>query len=297
MEKINLIIKNFFKLFVKPFLHVCFKFWPELKSINNYRYSFGRMPNLICHKTFNEKILLKILFERNPKLTLFADKFMVRDFVESRLGDNKYLTKLYAVVDNPAEIRKLNLPNQFVMKASHTSGDIKIINDFNKVGYEELEKLASLWLQKNQYKIYNEWAYRSIKPRIIFEEFLECGGKIPDDYKFFCFNGEPSFIQIDKNRFINHKRNIYDLNFSLLPVKYVYDNFQDKITPPKDFEKMLEIARKLSSETNFIRVDLYNINGRVIFGELTNYPEAGIGKFEPSDWDLKFGNYWKNIKF
>lgn len=265
----------------------------KIENIKYYRRVFERMPNLINPKTFNEKILLKILFDRNPKLTLFADKVLVRDFVRSRLGGDEYLTKLYAVVDNAAEISGLNLPNRFVMKPNHLSGKIKIVGDFGSQSVDELKELAERWLKINYYYAGNEWAYKNIKPKIMFEELLEFDGKIPDDWKFLCFNGEPRFINIDRDRFIKHKRNNYDVNLSLLPVEYGFENFQEKVDVPPAFDKMLEIARKLSSESDFIRVDLYNINGRILFGELTSYPGAGLTKFEPSSWDITFGSYWK----
>jgi len=179
------------------------------------------------------------------------------------------------------------------MKSTHSSGQVKIVHDFKGLERGELEKLAEIWLQENFYYTHLEWAYKNIKPRIIFEELLDFEGNVPDDYKFFCFNRNPRFIQIDKDRFIKHKRNIYDLDLSLLPLRYGYENFQDKIIAPKNFDKMIDIANQLSKGTNFIRVDLYNINGRIIFGELTNYPGAGKEKFEPSFWDTKIGSYWK----
>jgi hypothetical protein len=115
---------------VKPLLPICFKFFPASKCIKTYKHVFGRLPNVIKPKTFNEKILRKMLFDRNPRLTLFADKFLVRDFVKSRLGDDKYLTELYGVVDSPAKIRDLNLPDRFVMKPNHLCNTIKIVRDF-----------------------------------------------------------------------------------------------------------------------------------------------------------------------
>ncbi|MCX5700300.1 MAG: ATP-grasp fold amidoligase family protein [Candidatus Omnitrophica bacterium] len=251
------------------------------------------MPNLINPQTLNEKILLKMLFDRNPKLTLFADKFLVRDFVKSRLEDTEqHLTKLYAVVDTLDKIHSLNLPNQFVMKVNHLSGGVKIVRDFKGLECGELERFAEVHLNENWHRSHQEWCYKNIKPCIIFEELLDFEGNLPDDYKFFCFNGNPQFIQIDRGRFIKHQRNIYDLSLSLLPVRFCYENFQDKVSVPKNFDKMIEIAKRLSKGTDFIRVDLYNINGRIIFGELTNYPEAGLGKFDPSFWDKEFGSYW-----
>jgi len=287
-------LKEILKPIVKLPLQFCFKTFPELKCIDRYRLKFGRLPNLITPQTFNEKLLLKKLFDRNPKLTLFADKYLVRDFVKSRLGcPEQYLTKIYAVIDTPVKICDLNLPNQFVMKANHLSGQIKIVRDFKGIKYSELEHLAEVWLQANYYYHGNEWAYKNIKPRIIFEELLDAKGDTPDDYKFFCFNGNPRFIQIDRGRFTKHQRNIYDLELCLLPVRLVYENFPGKVDLPENFDKMIEIAKKLSKETDFIRVDLYNLNGRVIFGELTNYPEAGTGRFYPPSWDKEFGSCWK----
>ena len=111
----------------------------------------------------------------------------------------QYLTKIYAVVDTPVKIRSLNLPDQFVMKANHLSGQIKIVRDLKRIACSELESLAEGWLQANYYYHGNEWAYKNIKPRIIFEELLDVKGDTPDDYKFFCFNGNPRFIQIDRD--------------------------------------------------------------------------------------------------
>ena len=128
---------------------------------------------------------------------------------------------------------------------------------------------------------------------MIFEELLEAGGRIPDDWKFFCFNGKPHFIEIVRDRFIKHQSNFYDLDLRLLPIKILYKNFQDAVTAPRNFGEMIEAAKKLSEGTDFVRVDLYNIDGRIIFGELTNYPNAGLDVFEPAAWDLEFGRCWE----
>lgn len=287
-------IKKIPKTILKPLLSICYKVFPESKCIKQYRNMFCRTPNLINPKTFNEKILRKLLFDRDPKLTLFADKFLVRDFVKSRLGGNEHLTKLYAVVDNPGEISNLSLPNRFVMKPNHSSGRIQIVDDFSNSGCVELEKLASKWLQENFYYTFNEWAYKNIKPRIIFEELLESEGKSPDDFRFFCFNGQPRFISMSrKDKFQKWQINYCDLNLSLLPVRNShYKNIQGEISKPLNLDQMLEIAKILSAGSDFIRVDLYNISGRVLFSELTNYPGAGLIKFDPPSWDLEFGSYW-----
>lgn len=267
----------------------------RLKAILVYRREFGRMPALLNPRTFNEKILRKRLFDRNPKLTLFADKLLARGFVESRLKEgSQYLTKLYAVVDSPVEIHTLRLPKQFVMKPNHLSGAVKIVRDLNSLSTGELETLATAWLRTNHFDLAYEWAYKHIKPRVLFEELLEPEGGIPDDWKFFCFDGRPRFVHIDRGRFGRHQRNIYDLNLSLLPVLGSgLQNFRTKMDTSPNFDTMLEIAARLSTGSDFVRVDLYNIRGRIVFGELTNYPAAGFGKFDPPSWDLTFGSYWQ----
>jgi len=280
------------KLIFKLRLKFCTAFFPQAAIIMRYKRNFGRMPDLINPQTLNEKIINKMLYDRRPILTLVADKYLVRDYVASKLCGDQYLIKMYASVDTIAGIRKLNLPDKFVMKPSHLSGEVKIVVDSKMLAKGELEKIAWAWLRRNYYHSFNEWAYKHIHPRIIFEEMLEFDGKIPDDYKFFCFNGEPRFIQLVKSGRVKRPTNFYDLNFSLLPVKLLSGNFYEKIEIPKNYALMLEIARKLSAGFDFIRVDLYNVNGRIFFGELTNYPNGGAFRFNPSLWDVEFGKYW-----
>ncbi len=284
--------KKIFRNPFKPIVQFLHNTSPQFRTLNEFRYRFGKFPNLIKPKTFNERLIFKMLFDRNPKLTMFADKYLVRRFVEQKCG-SEILTKLYAVTDDAEKIPTLLLANKFVMKPNHLSGVIKIVKDLKDESIEELIKLGDDWLRRNYCDFENEWAYKNIRPVLMFEELLESNNAVPDDYKFFCFKGDPQFVQIDKGRFTNHRRNFYDINLSLLPVKFVYENFPDRINPPINFNNMIEIVKNLSEGTDFIRVDLYNIEGRIVFGELTNYPEAGLGKFVPAIWDEKLGSYWK----
>ncbi|MDA4123005.1 MAG: hypothetical protein OK456_07495 [Thaumarchaeota archaeon] len=278
----------------QPLLSFLFAVYPESRGILRYRRVFGRLPKVIRPKTLNEKILHKMLFDRNPQMTIFADKFLVRAFVRSRLGDERCLTRLYGVVTSPKEIRSLSLPAQFVMKANHGSGWVKMVRDAKGLDDGELESLAALWLGQNFYDRYQEWAYKNIKPLVLFEELLNPEGKIPEDYKFYCFKGEPRFLNIDRERFVKHSRNYYDLGLSLLPVRHFkYENFVEQVSPPQNFDRMLEVSRRLSAGADFLRVDLYNVAGRVVFGELTNYPDHAMQRLLPPEWDLKFGNHWK----
>jgi hypothetical protein len=277
---------------VRPFLSICYKVFPESKNIGRYRRQFGRFPNIIRPKTFNEKVIRDMLFDRNPILNVYADKLRAREFVRSRLGTDQYLTKQYAVVASADEIKHLSLPAQFVMKPSHSSGRVKIVRDSTNLLPGELESLATKWLKESFYDNAQEWAYKDIDRRIIFEELLEFEGDVPEDWKFFCFDGEPRIVDIHRTRFVKHQRNLYDMNLSQLPVKCKWENFEGRLIVPSNFEKMLEVVRRLASGTDFLRVDLYNINGRIVFGELTSHPASGLGMFDPAEWDLKFGSYW-----
>lgn len=267
-------------------------------NIKRYREIFGKMPNVIRPKTFNEKMQRRILFDRNPRLVVFSDKLQARGFVQSRMGNDELLPTLYAIVDSPAEISHLNLPLKFVMKSNHGSGMVEIFKDSSAIPPGELEALASEWLRRNFFDSTQEWAYKNIRSRIMFEELLEADGEVPDDYKLFCFDGEPRFLYVAKDRLVKLKTNFYDLNMNQLPVSvevegHVVDNFPEKIEAPPNFDRMLAIARRLSEGIDFVRVDLYNLGGRIRFGELSVYCANGLMKCNPPEWDLKFGSYWK----
>jgi len=280
---------------IKPLLPVCYRVFPASKNIKRYVDTLGRFPNLLTPRTFNERIERKILFDRNPMMAIFADKLRAREYVKSRLGDDQYLTKLYAAVASPANIGRLTLPQKFVMKPNHASGFVKIVGDSSKIQPGELEGLAAEWLAVDYYKdVTQEWAYKNVRRRIMFEELLEVNGRVPDDFKFYCFSGEPRWFHVAHDRFGKLRVTSYDLNLSPLPVKIgEYENFTEKLEAPPNFDKMLEVARRLSSGIDFLRVDLYNISGRIVFGELTNYPSNGRTVYHPPEWDLKYGSYWK----
>jgi hypothetical protein len=272
----------------------CFKIFPPSQNIRRYEGTFGHLPNLIRPRRLTERIERRILFDRNPKMVLFADKLRVRGYVRRRLGNDRCLTKLYAVVESSAEIRQLSLPAKFVMKPNHASGMVKIVRDSSSISPGELEGLASKWLNVNYYDVTQEWAYKKIKPCIMFEELLEVDGEIAADYKFHCFHGEPRYFIVAKDRFGNTKVNFYDMDLSLLPVRIEgEENFPGQLKAPPNFDEMVGIARRLSAGTNYLRVDLYNVYGRVVFGELTNYPANGRMRYDPPEWDFKFGSYWK----
>jgi hypothetical protein len=265
--------------------------------VARYVRQFRRIPRLLGPRTFSEHVLVKLLFDRDPKLRLFADKFAVRAYVAEKLDGQQNLTTLYAAVDRPEEIGELRLPPRFIMKPNHLSGQVKVVKDLAAIERNELEALAETWFRQNLGLERGEWAYRDIRPRVLFEELLEFDGRPPSDYRFYCFSGEPRVLGLTRDHLgPDPTTTIYDADYRMLPVKPVGSARRHVAVegePPPNYREMLEIARKLSTATDFLRVDLYNIGGRIVFGELTNYPAGGLRKYDPPSWDLALGSYWR----
>lgn len=256
-----------------------------------YKYRFNRKPNLRNPKTFNEKLQWLKLYWHNPILSKCADKYSVRAFVHQK-GLSSILNDVYKVYEAEDDINLMELPTKFVMKATHGSGWNIICENKNVLNWDKEKVKIRNWLNTNYFYYGREWAYKHIKPRIICEKFLEDeNGQPPKDYKIFCFNGVPRFIQVDLDRFSQHKRNMYDLSWNLLDFELLYTKSPEFTEKPQNLEKMIEIAKKLSEDFPFVRVDLYNINGKILFGELTFYPGNGQEPFYPIEYDEIIGDY------
>lgn len=271
-----------------------------LKWIYDYLFTtlkyikiFRRIPNLFKPVTFNEHIYRKKLLDRSNLLRIFADKFEARKFIENKIGI-QYLTKLYLVTNNVITTDAETLPDSFVLKATHGSGMNYFVRNKHVANLEEMVNQTVQWRSVNYYKIGREWCYDGLPVRFIYEELLsdECG-KFPRDYKVFCFHGQPKVIQVDIDRFVDQKRALYSVEWEKLGIGYHYPFYDGIIEKPLNYEKMLEIAAALSADVDFVRVDLYNLNGRIFVGELTNYPGNGFEKFTDLAMDRLMGSYWR----
>jgi hypothetical protein len=268
---------------------------PEVMSDRTYlrirhKHLLGTWPDLDDPVTFNEKVLWRILNDRSPLLPQVTDKVTVRRFVASRVGED-YFTRRYAVVERAAELDWRALPRSFVIKPNHGSGWTRIVRDKSTADPLEILVAAQSWLRANYYRKGREWAYRNIQPRLIVEGLLLEDGQIPRDYKLFCFHGEPLVIQVTSGRFTHHTRTLYDTAWRRLPFELLYPAGPD-ILRPKGLPEMLRVARALSQPFDFLRVDLYHIDGRVYFGELTCYPGNGTEPFRPAGFDAELGAWW-----
>lgn len=253
---------------------------------------YGKALNLTNPKTLNEKINWLKINDRTPLHTLCADKYAVRKYVSEKIGD-QYLIPLYFKTRNPKEIVGENIHHlPCIIKTNHDSGGGIFVYNIHDYDWLKVQAKLTERLNKNYYNTAREWQYKNIKPCIIVEQLLldkDC--KVPIDYKIHCFNGKPEIIQVDFDRFSNHKRNLYDISWNLLPFtwsmwengKPLWNNGKE-ISRPNNLEKLLELAGVLSSEFIFARVDFYEIGQNIYFGEITFHPGSGFEKIHPEDW-------------
>lgn len=250
--------------------------------------SLGKWADIDNPITFNEKIQWLKVYGRNPAYTRLADKYGVRDYVKERIGEN-FLNDVLFSGNNAIHIAWNTLPSSFAIKCTHGSGMniiVKNVNDFDRAS-----AIATLnrWLKTDYSRYGREWVYRNIAPQIMIERFLEDeNGNIPQDYKLFCFNGDPRYIQVDVDRFGDHTRAYYDTRWQRQPFTILYEQFSGEVPRPPQLSVMLDAARKLAAGIPFVRVDFYSLP-EIKFGEMTFYPEAGHGRFVPEEWDLRLG--------
>ena len=274
--------------------HAMRKSYPAwLFAIQEWRVAHGRFPRLFRPRTFNEKILHRILFDRRPILNRFADKLAVRGYVEERLGP-EILPKLYHVTEDPFTIPFNDLPDKFVVKPSHGSGWVKIVRDKPQMDRQALLTLCRSWLKEDFYYEHREWGYKHVPPRILVEEFVDDGKPVPDDYKFFVFDGKVQFLNVDLDRFEGHKRQLLTRDWQKIEGSFgVAQKFSRPLARPVHLDAMVAAAEALGQGVDFVRADFYDTGKRIYFGELTMTPGCGHNRFEPETLDLRFGRLWK----
>lgn len=251
----------------------------------------GYWPNLKEPKSLNEKIQWIKLNDRNPKYSEYADKYKVRDHIKNTIGE-EYLIPLIGVYNTPNDINFEKLPNQFVLKCNHGYGCNIICHDKSKLDIKRTKSLLARWLKTDYSQYKREYHYKAIKPCIICEEYMiDKKYKELFDYKFFCFQGEVEMIQVDLNRFDNHTRNLYDKNWNLLDLQISFPNNKEiNLKKPEHLDKMILLAKELSREFPFVRVDFYVINERIYFGEMTFTSGAGFSRYNPICEDFRLGS-------
>ena len=255
-----------------------------------YRYHLGKKLNLNNPQTFNEKIQWLKLYDRKPEYPTYVDKFAVREHIKRTIGE-EYLIPLIGVYDNVEDINWDGLPDKFVLKCTHGSSCNIICEDKSKLDIEDAKTKLNEWMNKNWYWYGREWPYKNVKPRIVCEKYMvdESGVELKD-YKFFCFNGKPEVMFVATDRGVDTRFDFYDMEFSHLPITQHYKNAEKKIEKPKGFDEMAKLASELSKDIPHVRVDFYDINGNIYFGELTFSHFSGFVEFVPNEWDYKLGS-------
>jgi hypothetical protein len=254
-------------------------------------FGIGHFPNLENPQTYTEKIQWLKLNDRHEEYTQLVDKYEAKDYVANIIGSEHIIPTL-GVWNHFDEIDFDQLPNQFVLKTTHDSGGVVIVSDKSKFDKKKARKKLEKSLKNRFYFIHREYPYKNVQPRIIAEKFMvdESGTELKD-YKFFCFNGEVKMLFIATDRPKDTHIDFYDAQFNHLPFERGYKNSKKEIKKPNGFDKMIALAEKLSTGFPHVRVDLYDINGDIYFGEMTFFPGAGVEPFKPAIWDKKIGDW------
>lgn len=291
LEKVGILKLKYSDLLIQRY----FLSMPDSKREDELKIWFksetGKELNLKCPKKFNEKIQWLKLYDSRPLKTVLADKFCVREWVEERIG-KKYLIPLLGVWDKFEEIEFDKLPEEYVLKCVHGSGMNVIVRKDKPIDKKETKKKFDFWM-KSYYGIgpMQEWHYRNIPHRIIAEQFIENVGGIPSDYKFYCFNGKPTYIQLIKERDDDPKMAFFNLDWSDAGfTNRHFGKMKKSEEKPKQLEKAIELATKLSEGFAFVRVDFYFVGDEdIYFGEMTFTPASGVSHWVPEEVDEMLG--------
>lgn len=263
-----------------------------------YRFKMGHRLDLKNPQTFTEKLQWLKLYNRKPEYTTMVDKYAVKQYVANIIGE-EYIIPTLGVWDKPEDIDWDSLPNQFVLKTTHGGGGGGVVICREKGTFDKTTAIAKLKesMASDIYSGLREWPYKNVPKRIIAEKFMAPEkSSVPKDlpdYKFFCFNGKVRFFKVDFGRFVEHHANYYDTDCNLLPFgeKSCEPDPGYIIELPNNLGDMIALAERLSKNEPFLRVDFYNVNGKIFFGELTFYPASGLGKWTTEEADMKIGKY------
>ena len=273
--------------------HRLINWMPDKPYLQIFYFSeFGKTINFKNPQTFNEKLNWLKLYYRNPELVTLVDKYKVKKYVADKIG-KQYVIPTFGIWEKFGDICFAELPNQFVLKCTHDSGGIVICKDKSKLDLEAARVKLEKSLRDDYYLWAREWPYKEVKPRIIAEKYMEDQKtKELRDYKFFCFNGEPKLMFVATERGAkNTKFDFFDMQFNHMDIVQHYPNSKFLIKKPEHFEEMLLLAKKLSDGFPHVRVDFYEVNGKVYFGEMTFFHFGALVPFETKEWDKKIGDW------
>ena len=265
-----------------------------------YRFKMGHRLDLNHPKTFTEKIQWLKLYNRRPEYTLMVDKYAVKKYVADIIGE-KYIIPTLGVWDKPEDIDWDALPNEFVLKTTHGGGSGGVVICKDKNTFDRNKAILTLRDSMNGdiYRSLREWPYKDVKKRVLAEKYMAPKDMVNNpiydlsDYKFFCFNGEPKYCQVIRDRHSKESIDFYDMNWrhqEFVGLNPIASNGINPVPRPLLLDDMICICHKLSENMKFVRIDMYVIDNRIYFGEITFYPASGMGLFNPDKWNEELGN-------
>lgn len=261
-----------------------------------YRLYVGEKLNLKDPRTFNEKLQWLKLNNRLPRYSEMVDKVSAKEYVSGIIGE-KYIIPTLGIWDKFEDIDFDSLPKQFVLKCSHDSGSVVICKDKSTFDIMQAKERLNRGLKNDLFWFGREWPYKWLKRRILAEQYMgdKKTGELRD-YKFFCFNGKCKCFKIDFDRFIRHRANYFDCDANLMKFGELecLPDFEKEIAMPGEIRQMECLSEKLAAGEPFVRIDFYDVDGHIYFGEMTFFPASGFGPFVPKEWDEKLGD-WLNL--
>ncbi|MBQ6062288.1 MAG: glycosyl transferase [Prevotella sp.] len=247
--------------------------------------------NLKNPSTYNEKLQWLKLYDKRPEYTKLVDKYKVKDHVAHIIG-KEHIIPTIGVWERAEDIDFNQLPNQFVLKTTHDSGGLYICKDKSQMNENEIRAKMAKSLKRNYFRIHREYPYKNVKRRVIAEPFMiDDSGKGLKDYKFFCFDGVPKMMFVATDRPIDTRFDFFDMDFNHLPIRQGHPQATKPIEKPKGFAEMKKLASILSQGFPHVRIDFYDINGQIYFGEYTFFHYSGLVPFHPEEWDTILGSW------
>ena len=251
-----------------------------------------QLPRLDNPVTLSEKIQHRKLYDRDPRLPELSDKILAKEYVAKALGPDWVIPTIWFGKSLPL-VSQRGWPVPYVLKASHGSGWNIFIRTRNDEKWGEIERTTRQWLARKYGTQVREWAYSQIEPRLLVEPYLDSVALTPSDYKLWVFGGKVHFIQVDVDRFGDHRQYFFDRDWKRQPFEYAAPGTPEDVPPPLSLEKMILAAEVLAATLSFVRVDLYEISGSPLFGELTFYPTSARSRFTPRSFDAVLGQLWR----
>lgn len=259
-----------------------------------YFLQFKKLCDFRNPATYNEKLNWMKINNRDSLYTKLVDKYEIKEYVSKVIGGG-YIIPTLGVWEHFDDINIDMLPKQFVLKCTHDSEGLVIVKDKSIMDKKAAREKIETALKHNFYYVGREWPYKNVHPRIIAEQYMEDHiDKELRDYKFFCFDGIPKIMYIASNRNSGHVNfDFYDMEFNHLDIIQKYPNASEPLRKPECFEEMIYLAKKLSNGFPHVRVDFYEVDGKVYFGELTFFSMSGLTPFKPAKWDYIMGEWLK----